>query len=301
MTVCSPIALQQGSEPFPGYRLRAFLGQGAFSEVWSADRPNGRRVALKFLSIDQEHSTVKELRALQAIRQLNHPHLLAIEQVWCLPGYIVIAMELAEGTLADLLEIYQSELGTPITPAHCCELLSQAAEAIDHLNAQKHQINDLTVSILHCDVKPSNLFIFGDKLKVGDFGLAVILGGVTSQARAVGGTPNYAAPEVFRGGWSRFIDQFALAVSYCELRTGQLPFPDTPPSLRKSCDRSHPNLGLLTPPERTVVARALETIPDRRWPSCAEFMAHLTRAVQGKPVNGRIVLTPAPGPSFRSR
>jgi serine/threonine protein kinase len=296
MTVCSPIALQKGSEPFPGYRLRAFLGQGAFSEVWSADRPSGQRVALKFLSIDQERSTVKELKALQVIRQLTHPHLIGIEQVWCLPGYIVIAMELAEGTLGDLLEIYQSELGTPIAPAHACEMLTQAAEALDHLNAAEHQLNGLKVSILHCDVKPSNMFLFGDKLKVGDFGLAVTLGGLTSHARPVGGTPDYAAPEVFNGRWSRFIDQYALAVSYCEVRTGRLPFRNTPAVLKGPVDRSRPDLSALAGPERTVVARALDPVPERRWPSCLEFMTHLGRAVQGKAAPGRVVITPTPRP-----
>src|SRR5262245_10094860 len=297
MIASPPLSLQPGSEPFPGYRLRAFLGQGAFSVVWSADRPNGQRVALKFLSSDKEHSTVKELRALQAIRQLNHPHLLHIEQIWCLPGYIVIAMELADGTLTDLLEIYKAELGAPIAPAHACEMLGQAAEALDHLNAPQHVINGQKMSILHCDVKPSNLFIFGDQVKVGDFGLAVTLGLVPSHTRSVGGTPDYASPEVFQGRWSRSLDQFALAVSYWQLRTGRLPFRNTPGSLREPCDRSRPDLGPLTPPERTVVARALDTIPDRRWPNCREFMAALTRAVQRGGANGRIVLTPAPRPS----
>jgi serine/threonine protein kinase len=296
MTVCSPTALERGAEPFPGYRLRSFLGQGAFSVVWSADRPNGLRVALKFLSTDRERTTVKELKALQAIRQLDHPHLLRIDQVWCLPGYIVVAMEMAEGTLADLLEIYQAELNSPIAPMHLCEMLSQAADALDHLNAPLHQFNGQKVSILHCDVKPSNLFLFGERLKVGDFGLATMVGGVASHTRPVGGTPNYAAPEVFQGRWSRSIDQFALAVTYCELRTGRLPFANTPDSLLKSCNRSRPDLSLVTPPERTVLGRALETIPERRWPTCREFLAQLTRAVHAKSSGSRIRLTAAPRP-----
>src|SRR5262245_134389 len=88
-----------GMEPYPGYRLRLPLGRGAYGEVWMADNPKGKRVALKFLSGDGRRSTTDELRALQAIRHLDHPHLLRTEQVWCKAGFIVVAMELADGSL----------------------------------------------------------------------------------------------------------------------------------------------------------------------------------------------------------
>src|SRR5262245_9149169 len=101
MLVHQTARLEVGLEPFPGYHLRRPLGQGGFGEVWEATTPTGRPIALKFLPCEEERTTVQELRSLQAIRQLRHPHLVRIEQVWCHLGYVVVAMELAEGNLAD--------------------------------------------------------------------------------------------------------------------------------------------------------------------------------------------------------
>ncbi len=45
----------------------------------------------------------------------------------------------------------------------------------------------------------------------------------------------YAAPEVFRGQRSRWTDQYALAVSYCEVRGGRLPFANAPRPFLVNC------------------------------------------------------------------
>src|SRR5581483_6614153 len=100
-------------EPFPGYRLLGCLGRGGFGEVWEAETPTHRRAALKFLPCDAERTTAQELKALQAVRHLRHPHLIRLDQVWCHLGYIMIAMELADGSLFDLYQACQEEYGAP--------------------------------------------------------------------------------------------------------------------------------------------------------------------------------------------
>src|SRR5260370_6303432 len=80
----------------------------------------------------------------------------------------------------------------------------------------------------HLDIKPRNLFLVGRHVKVADFGLVSSLAEMsgaaphTVQLGAV--TPLYAAPESFLGKISLFSDQYSLAVAYCELLTGALPF-----------------------------------------------------------------------------
>jgi serine/threonine protein kinase len=270
------VPLEAGLEPFPGYQLRRLRGFGSFAEVWEAKAPDGKRVALKFLPAERHNTTTVELRSLQAIRQLLHPNLIRVDRVWCHLGYIVIAMELADGTLADLLASYRSERGTAVAPEHVCLVLSQAAAALDFLNGRRHRIEGQAVSIQHCDVKPSNLMLFGDTVKAADFGLAALMASPT-MARCPCGTPAYAAPEVFRGRLSRNSDQFALAVTYCELRTGRLPFADPPRTFRPDYFYPRPDLSALAPKERPVVARALAAAPEERWSSCGEFIDQLAR------------------------
>src|SRR5438034_560951 len=98
------LTLHPGLEPFPGYRLIQRRGIGGFAEVWEAENSDGNKVALKFLSGFDGHSSPREIRAIQAVRSLQHPNLVRIDQVWCHQGYIVVCMELADGSLQDLLE-----------------------------------------------------------------------------------------------------------------------------------------------------------------------------------------------------
>jgi serine/threonine protein kinase len=268
-------------EPFPGYRLRRLLGYGSFAEVWEAEAQDGSVLALKFLPAERQVATPGELRALQAIRRLPHPNLLRIHRVWCHLGYVIIAMEQAEGSLADLLATYQREVGSAIIAEHACLLLSHAAAALDFLHARRHVVEDKTVGIQHCDVKPTNLMVFGETVKLGDFGLSALMSAPVIPRRPCG-TPEYASPEVFRGRLSMHSDQFALAVTYCELRGGRFPFSPSPRTFQADYFHPPPDLSMLPPRERPIVARALAFAPDERWPSCVEFIDRIARLFIGE-------------------
>jgi serine/threonine protein kinase len=262
--------------------LARFLGRGGWGEVWQARQPDGKDVALKFLPCDSSLASAQEIRALQSIRQLRHPNIIRIDRIWCYEGHVVVAMELAEGSMSDLLEVYFKEFGTGIVAQHLCQYLTQAADAIDFLNARQHLLNDQRVAVRHCDVKPSNLLIHGGKVKLADFSLAVQTTTTMWYHRRVG-TLAYAAPEVFQGWLSDRTDQYALAVSYCELRGNRLPFADTPPTFDKHYTRPTPDLSMLSPREQPVVARALDPVPQGRWPSCRDLLNRLTQSVTEAP------------------
>ena len=66
-----------GDEPIPGYRLQHFVGRGQYGEVWSAIGPGGALAALKLISLSG-NAGLKELRALQRIKLIRHPHLMPI-------------------------------------------------------------------------------------------------------------------------------------------------------------------------------------------------------------------------------
>ena len=269
---------QTGAEPYPGYRLVGIRGRGAFGEVWEAAAPGDTRVALKFLYCNSNQSAAREIKSLQSIRRLMHPHLIRIDQVWCCERYVVVAMELADCSLAELLDKYMKEAGTPIAPAHACLLLTDAAEGLDFLNARHHLIDDRLVAIQHCDINPRNLLIVGEHLKVSDFSLCSLMG-ETQESRRRAGTLDYCAPEVFQGRLSSQTDQYALAITYCVLRGGRLPFTDTPENFSRNYFRPAPDLSMLSSKEQPIIARALNPIPQSRWPTCGEMMQALSRII----------------------
>src|SRR5438034_10337377 len=94
--------LSAGREPAPGYRLLRLLGRGAAGSVWEATRPDGGRVAIKFMTCGEGEAAAPEIRAIQAVRELRHPNLARVHQVWCQRKDLVVCMDLADGTLADL-------------------------------------------------------------------------------------------------------------------------------------------------------------------------------------------------------
>src|SRR5262249_24416376 len=138
--------------------------------------------------------------------------------------FIIIIMERADGNLKDLQNAYLEETGRNIPPDHLLELLEQAAAGLDHLAEVKLPgSNSLGGSVQHNDVKPSNLLVVGDTLKLAAFGLC------SSASQDSGwhgfrGTPPYAAPELYEGRTTSRTDQYALAVTFCELYLGQRAF-----------------------------------------------------------------------------
>jgi serine/threonine protein kinase, bacterial len=97
------------------------------------------------------------------------------------------------------------------------------------------------------------------------------------------GTLDFAAPEVYRGKLSDRTDQYALAVSYCLLRGGRLPFHNTIGRFTPSYSRGQPDLSMLSAPERMIIAQALSISPINRWASCGEMMDRLKALFHPEP------------------
>lgn len=279
-----PFNPEAGASPFPGYRLIRLRGRGGFATVWEATGPDGQLLALKFMSSHQGQSTIREVRALRAFTRFSHPHLLPIHQVWPIPGQIVIAMELADATLLDLMLLYTEDFNRPIEPDRLIRYFTQAASALDFLNARRHTWDGRTVGFQHGDIKPNNILLVGDVAKLADYGLATPTTGPKTPCHRHG-TAEYVAPEVFQGFASDTGDQFSLAVTYHVLRAGRFPFPPPPPmnELTRGYVRPAPDLAHVSAAERAVLARALSPIPQTRFATCTAFVDALAAAVEVKP------------------
>ncbi len=278
-TTPGAFAFAVGAEPSPGYRLRCVRGRGGFAEVWEAEAPSGPPVALKFMPTSNTGTTARELRSVKSFQSLEHPYIVKTHDVWSVPGYLVVNMELAEATLLDLMQLYRDDLGQDIPPATLCLYLWQIAEALDFLNARRHVRDGRRVGFQHGDVKPNNILLFGDTAKLTDHGLATPTNGPSTPC-ARQGTREYAAPEVFLGSVSDWSDQFSLAVTYYALRTGTFPFPPPVKDATRSTLRPLADLSGVTEPERAPLLKALSPVPQNRYPNCCDFMSTLLKSLK---------------------
>ena len=249
--------------------LRERLGSGGYGEVWKADAPGGLSKAIKLVYgyADGDRAS-RELKAMSLIKTLRHPFLLSLERIEIIDGQLIIVTELADCSLKERFERRRAEGLRGIPKPELLQFLRDAADALDYMNEQH--------SLQHLDVKPENLLLVGDHVKVADFGLVKDVQRET--ASMLGGlTPVYASPELFSGAASRRSDQYSLAIVYQEMLTGVLPFPGkTAAQLAAQHLNAKPLLFSLPPGERKVIARALAKDPAQRFGNCRELVEHLS-------------------------
>ncbi|MBY0528186.1 MAG: protein kinase [Gemmataceae bacterium] len=273
------IRAQSQAEPIPGYKLLERIGGGGFGEVWKAEAPGGLLKAIKFVhgTLQGAHGDdsllQQELKSLNRVKTVRHPYILSLERYDIIDGQLMIVMELADRNLWDRFLECQKQ-GLPGVPRdELLRYMEEAAEALDLMNIQ--------YQLQHLDIKPQNLFLVHNHVKVADFGLVKDLEGMNTQVTS-GVTPVYAAPETFDGIISRYCDQYNLAIVYQELLTGQRPFNGT--NVRQLLMQhltGTPNLTSLPACDRGPIARSLAKKPEDRFPTCSELIQALRLAGQG--------------------
>ncbi|MCA9603989.1 MAG: serine/threonine protein kinase, partial [Myxococcales bacterium] len=191
------------------YVLGEPIGRGGMGQVYRAwDTVLDKAVAVKLLADRSPSGEALERfrREAAASARLGHEHIVVTHDVVPLPGgSIALVMELVEG---PSLREWLHERG-PFDPATVIELARQLADGL----AAVHRIG-----IVHRDLKPANVMVDrgpgGPRLKIADFGIASLP--ETAQLTRAGtvlGTPEYMAPERFRGAApTPAMDVYALGV-----------------------------------------------------------------------------------------
>jgi serine/threonine protein kinase len=165
----------------PGYEPRAFLGAGAYGEVWVAlDRTTGRQVAIKFYAhqggLDWSilSREVEKLAFLSADRYVVQ--LLDVGWEADPPYYVMEYIE--QGSLEDLLK-RQGKLA----PREAVQLFREVAVGLMHAHGK---------GVLHCDLKPANVLMDQDgRPRIADFGQSRL----SHEQTPALGTLFYMAPE----------------------------------------------------------------------------------------------------------
>ena len=287
------------------WRVLRELGRGGMGRVDLVERADGvydQRAALKRLGLAAADRVRQFIRERQILARLEHPGISRL-----LDGGVT-----DDGTPYLVMEHVEGE---PITTAADARGLSvsdrvrlflQVCDAVGY--AHRHLV-------VHRDLKPSNVFVSEDGgVKLLDFGIARLLddeadGGVRTALPAL--TPAYAAPEQVAGGAiTTATDVYALGVLLYELLSGQRPYEIEHPTLsgivQAVVETRHRPPSAVTRDEArqralrgdldTVVMKALDKEPERRYGSADDFGADLRRVLEGRPVEAR-----APTAAYRAR
>jgi serine/threonine protein kinase/WD40 repeat protein len=277
------------------FHIGEALGGGGMGVVYKAeDTRLGRPVALKFLAPELVRDPAAKARFLNEARAasaLDHPNLCTILEVGeSEDGLLFLAMPCYEG------ESLERRLARgPLPLDEVVEIAAQIARGL----ARAHQHG-----IVHRDVKPGNLFLTHDGVKILDFGIAKLTGEAgPTRLGAVMGTPSYMAPEQTRGeGIDARADVWSLGVVLYEKLTGRRPFvggnglavihavlnenPEPVSHLRPE-----------VPPELDrIVSRMLAKDPEKRYADAAEVLVALRRELS-LPTTGSL----NPPPMIRQR
>jgi hypothetical protein len=277
------VQIEPHAEPIPGYKLLDRIGAGGFGEVWRAEAPGGIFKAIKVIHGDlrsQDNDLVRyaeqELKSLKRVKQVRHPYLLALDRYDIIEGRLLITMELADCNLWDRFRECRAKGMIGIPRDELLLYLAETAEVLDLFNDQ--------FQLQHLDIKPQNLFLLANHVKVADFGQVKDLEGLVGPVTG-GITPVYAAPETFDGIITRNCDQYSLACVYQELLTGARPFDGTSLSqLLTQHVNLPPNLSPSPACDRPALSRALAKKAEDRWPSVKTFVYGLLNGS----VSGRI-------------
>jgi serine/threonine-protein kinase len=204
------------------YVLVERIGAGGMSEVWRAtDELLGRPVAVKALAAppgtDPSGLPGTTWREARAVARLTHPNVTQIYDYGELSGGLggevtaYLVMELVAGeSLAMRLQ------HGPLPYPEVVRVVRQVAAAL----VAAHRLG-----VVHRDIKPGNVMLTADGVKVHDFGIAAVAGRSDTDPGRLAGTPAYAAPERLdpRAPAAPACDIYSLGVLLYEVLTGRPP------------------------------------------------------------------------------
>lgn len=276
-----------------GYKLEAYLGNGASGTVYLAHAPLPleRTVAIKVLNEWTNQQALARFHEEQRIlAQLHHPGIAEVyDQGLTSDGRPFTVLEYVEGAA---ITDYCGSKG--LHARAILRLMIQCTQAVGHA----HQRN-----IIHRDLKPSNLLVTDNngraQIKVIDFGTAKSTDPfannpeLTADSQFVG-TLSYSSPEQLSGQYApdTRADVHALGVVLYECLEGQHPYFDCKDSLRATIDRIAeqpiPRLreraGVATRELDAILSRACAKDSADRYSSMQHFGEDMQNLLNGLPV-----------------
>lgn len=280
------------------YSIIRLINAGGMGEVFEADQDEPRRVvALKLMRPDlvSPQATRRFQYEAELLGRLHHPGIARVYDAGRVetengPRHY-FAMELVRG---KQLTAYVAE--ESLSMRQRLDLFLRVCDAVEHAHRK---------GVIHRDLKPGNILVDeAGEPKVLDFGVARSTDAdiqVTTMLTDIGqliGTLPYMSPEQVAGDPEELdtrSDVYSLGVVLYQMLSGRLPYEvskaaipeavrtirEDEPSRLSSIDKS------LRGDVETIVAKALEKEPERRYQSASDLAADIRRYLGSEPIVAR--------------
>ena len=299
-----------------GFEILGELGRGGMGIVYRARQADlDRLVALKVIrgaDFGDEQRVRLFQREVHTLARLRHPNIAALYGANKTDdGRHYFVMELISGVpLSEFVS--QATNGTAPDAASLPRILAvfcKVCDAITHAHQK---------GVIHRDIKPSNILVSAEsplvsaglsssdspEVKVLDFGLARVADPdaaaltATMDASRLKGTLPYMSPEQIEGDPEDVdirADVYSLGVVLYQILTGQLPFDSKKRSMTEMITAIRteiaPRPASVNPVLRgdleTIVLKAIERDPGRRYQSAAALGDDIRRFLTNQPIQAR--------------
>ncbi|RKG76898.1 protein kinase [Corallococcus sp. CA049B] len=254
------------------YAIQEVVGAGPLGFVFRAqDQAIDVEVALKVIQprlVQQPEERTQFALSMRVGKKLNHPNLVRVYEEGVDGDRPFFTMQLLEGLSLRRMMEQRAAKGQLFSLKEVEPLLAQMAAALDGA----HRFGP------HSDVKPENVFVLPDMLKVSDYGLGLAVPHLPFvQAQKGHRAAAYIAPEYVNGAeLDTRMDVYSLGVLMGEMVTGLLPEDGGVPEVSVR----HPDL---PPAFESLYRRALNVNPLARPKSGGELHAEFAALVQRHP------------------
>lgn len=180
---------------YGGYRVLKELDFGSYGRVYKVEK-EGVEYALKEFYRPEDYSGIPSPSEISLLFSFSCPNIVKAIDFFRQEGKYYLVMELAQDNMinhiCNLLE--KEELDTSLVRSYCADV----ARGVDYMH---------TSGFAHCDIKPANCLVFGERVKLADLGFSFLVKSNLNYPV----TPAFSPPETLHENVQSILDKRYLS------------------------------------------------------------------------------------------